>query len=349
MLILVVVLAFLFLFGAEKLSNFRLLDFEHYLEASRRIWSGASPYNGLEYFAPPWFAALLLPLALLSPDLAAMLWLLLLVISVFLSLYLWLRFLSFSSSARSGLWVAALLVLAPYSLYCYITGQSSPFVLLSMVYVLTLRELPEKLPYIVSLFLSVVGMTIKPHLVVFPMMIFFADKIRHKQTGILIVALLSLGLLLIGTFWLYPRWWSEWIFALRQGNYRGGYGLVAEGYVGLREIGVPSWLLVLPLLYTTFFWWKEGCSARVMSLAIVSNLIFIPYSRAYDLVFLYLPLLMLWKEAHIHPKCNWCVGMGIFSVLGLGVTPLALSSPLWLAIPLLRKPKTERSQLDPER
>lgn len=241
-LLLMVPLAFLFLFGAEKLSNFRLLDLEHYLEASRRIWSGASPYTGLEYFAPPWFAALLFPLALLPSGLAAMLWLLLQVISVLLSLYLWLHYLEFSNAARSGLWVAVFLVLAPYSLYCYITGQSSPFVLLSMVSILTLKELQGNLPGIVGLFLSIVGMTIKPHLVVFPIMVYFAEKVRHKQTNVLIGAILSLGLLLFGAFWLYPGWWSEWIFALRQGNYRGGYGLVAEGYVGLREIGVSSWL-----------------------------------------------------------------------------------------------------------
>jgi hypothetical protein len=55
-IVLFALLTLVMLLGVEELGQFRLRDYEHYLEAARRLWAGASPYIGVEYFAPPWFA-----------------------------------------------------------------------------------------------------------------------------------------------------------------------------------------------------------------------------------------------------------------------------------------------------
>lgn len=89
---------------------------------------------------------------------------------------------------------------------------------------------------------------------------------------------------------------AAWVVALgaalaawQGGAYRGGAGLVAAGYVGLPELGVPTWIFAPLLAYVAWRWWRDGLGVRVLALAFAVGLLVTPYSRSYDEVVLILP------------------------------------------------------------
>ncbi len=269
-----------------------MIDYEHYLEAARRITLHISPYQGLEYFAPLWFAVFLVPLTYLSPQIASLVWLLLMVVSLFIAVVAWQRHLAFANSSWRPVVIPILFLIAPPSLYVYITGQSSPLVFLGLTSLLLCAK-----PSVPRLLISFFLVTIKPHLVVFPLSLYLAESMRQRRWWILWSIGLTLLLLVGVAAWLDPAWFEEWLLALIGGKYRGGPGLVARGYVGLRELGIPVFVLGFPVLYLLWIWHQEGLSPYLLCSSLVANLMVIPYSRAYDYNFLYPAVILILTDS----------------------------------------------------
>jgi hypothetical protein len=316
--------------GSEKSRLVNLIDYTHYLEAARRLATQNSPYKNLEYFSPPWFAIALIPLAYIPTNVSMLFWLILCLSSVFVAVNLWQDRWVYPKSALTKYVIAALFCIAPPSLYVYITGQASAIVLLCLTGLL----LSLGSPWFTYLLMTI-GITIKPHLVILPLFIHLLESIRKNSAKVVVHIGFSLLLLAVISTWFYPRWLTEWIQALMTGDYRGGPGLVSSGYLGYREIGIPIWLLVLPVFYTILIWYKEGQTPYMLCLSMVSNLLIIPYHRAYDYVFLYpASIYILSKSVGSTPVLVAKI-LFLFSVLILPLSSLRMLSPIFTLIALL--------------
>jgi hypothetical protein len=315
-------------------SPLRPLDFEHYRTASSLIWRGVSPYKQVEFFAPPWFAALLGPLNLLPLNLAAAVWLVASVLSVIGSAAIAMNWVVFPSGSRARQFLLLVCSVLPASLYVYLTGQSSALVaaaILGFGWIVAAGEEGRKTGWLVA---AVVALTFKPHLVVLPVALGLLELIRRRAWRPL--AMCAGGLITLGglSFLLLPTWPQDWLAALVSGEFYGGPHLVAVGYAGLRELGVPGLLLVPLAIYALLVWWRQGLTTYAMALALCANLILVPYSRAYDGVLLYFPALVV--LARTTPGSRWIAALlALAALLIVPVGNFVLSAPMLVAIGLL--------------
>lgn len=325
-----VILTFAILFIPPLLGmNYKPVDWQHYIEAASRIAHRISPYNDLEFFYPPWFAIILTPLLILPHDVAAILWLLVGFISLFCSIFQWGTIIKFPTNTRNKFLLSIAMILSPPAFYIFITGQASAVVILGLVYLFSLSHPSNKFSRFLLVFLCILGITTKPHLVALPFILYLLENIRLQQWHLLFMIFISLISLCIVSTIIYPPWWLEWFKAILGGDFRGGIGLVAKGYYGLREAGIPSFILALPALYTMIYWLLNKDFVHVFSLAIVSNLILIPYSRTYDLVVLYPVCLYVLQLAINTP---WKFIIQVILIVSICIIPL---SQFALLIPVL--------------
>ncbi len=311
----------------------RLLDFENYLSATRILWHGQNPYGTVEFFSPPWFAILILPLTQLPIEISTSVWLLLLVLCTVGSVGLSLRWLGNVPKAEALLFIILVPTLMPGALYSYITGQISPVV--NMMALLVAYNIASFSTSLWIPILAILVVTLKPHIVALPIGLCMMELVRQRHWRAIVGIIGSLVILFVLAFAILPDWLSSMLNALVQGKYRGGPGLISPGYVGLRELGTPSWAFLPQIAYVLFRWWRDGLNAHLFALALVTNLLVLPYSRSYDFVVFILPLLVL---AKFESWRNWPgFALAITCVFVLPWTSLSVITPVLLAIALLLK------------
>lgn len=320
---------------AVPLLNFRLLDFEHYLSAARLIWSRASPYGVVEFFAPPWMAVLMAPFLWLSPHAAKLIWLLLNLTAVAGAALVSFRWTTPSPSPRwkfVSLLALALVAFMPAALFSYVTGQVSPLVGLALL--LLAWHIAAKPMATEVILVSFLVTTLKPHLAAMPVALCLLELLRRRDWKLL--AWLALGVM-AATLFAYAtnwNWLSELLLAWQSGDYRGGRsGLVAAGYTGLSELGIPAWLWLPLATYVVVRWWRHGLTSSTLALALAVNLLLLPYSRSYDYVLLILPG---WSLGMDFGRRNWlALGIAVVSLFVLPFTVLGLLTPVLIVLGLL--------------
>ena len=306
--------------------NVRMLDLENYVSASRMLWLGEDPYGSVEFFAPPWLALCLFPLIVLPPKLAVAVWLFVNVLAVGGAVALSTRWLCVTGRLRRMFLMGALPVLIPGVLFCYVTGQIVPLVGLAMLFC-AWRISSGMVNWIVAI--GLLFATFKPHVVVLPVLICVLELIRRREWSGLLRIAVCMAVASVFAFAVLPDWPVSLIGAWVQGDYRGGRpGLVATGYWGLRELGIPLWAMLPLALYTVSLWWRRGLNAQVFSLALTTNLLLVPYSRRYDHVLLILPFLSLMRFGELHDY-----GILLLAILALFVAPV--TKLFWVLTPVL--------------
>lgn len=310
-----------------------LLDFENYLSATSILLHGGNPYKTIEFFAPPWFAILMLPLTPFPNEISTSVWLLLLILCIAGSVVLSLRWLGNISKAKALLFTTLIPTLMPSAMYCYITGQISPMV--NMMALLTAYKIASSTSLWIINF-AVIVTTFKPHIVVLPLGLCMMELYRQRRWRIIVVIISSLLILFALAFVVLPDWLSSMLNAWMLGEYRGGKpGLISPGYRGLRELGIPFWVFLPLIVYVVFKWRRTGLNPHTFALALITNLLVLPYSRSYDYVVFILPLLVL---ADCESRRDWfSYSLAILSVFVLTWTSYAVITPILMAIALLFK------------
>jgi hypothetical protein len=131
--------------------------------------------------------------------------------------------------------------------------------------------------------------SVKPHIVILPILICLLELISQRRWAHLAwLGAMALGLVTLG-FLMLPEWIPSLAAALRGGAFLGGPGLVAAGYRGLLEFGVPYWILVPLAAYVVLVWARERLTVRVAALALCIGLLITPYTRSYDQTLLAFP------------------------------------------------------------
>lgn len=298
----------------------RLIDFTHYLTASDMLLRHADPYSAVEFFAPPYIAVLLAPLTLLPLEVASAIWLFIAALS---QIGVGVIALSWTRGVHSRvlrLVIPFIPIFVPAAFFSYITGQLSPLVTVSALLTTWMVFRSEGHPVLIGILVGLAAL--KPHIVVIPLALVFFEMARWRRWGVLFCTVGVLVLLLIISFALLPGWIPALIRAWQGGAYLGGPGLVAPGYIGMRELGIPVWAFIPLIGYTAWLWAKEGLSSKVVSLAFTTSLLLIPYARSYDHVVLVVPFLfvMLTKERKLVPT--------IVILIAVGVLPFTILWPL---------------------
>jgi hypothetical protein len=266
-----------------------LIDFQHYYQASRLIWQGENPYGSIEFFAPPWLAVFLAPFLLLPIKFASAVWVMICLMSVGMTALLSEQWLGVPRRPVARLTVLALLMLTPAALFVYITGQLSAIVALGALVAGSeiVRRGPPVRPWLIAVGLALT--TVKPNIIWLPGLLIALEVLRRRDWPTVATCAGLIALLAALSFVWVPNWPVSLLAAWQGGAYRGGAGLVAAGYVGLPELGVPVWVFAPLLLYVFWHWWQTGLSLRVLALAFSVCLLVTPYSRSYDHVILIFP------------------------------------------------------------
>jgi hypothetical protein len=311
--------------------NIQLIDFENYITASRMLWQRKDPYGAVEFFAPPWFAFLLLPLLHLPTRLSGSLWLFISFLSVIGSVLISASWLGLTHKGQKLFLTALLASLMPGVWFSYITGQASPLVGLGLL-VCAWAIASGTAPLLAGL--GFLLATLKPNLVVFPLLLCLFELVRSRNwrttrwiAGCFLVVTVLASIML-------PDWFLSLFNSWRSGDYRGGKpGLIAPGYFGLPELGIAWWVFVPLAVFTVSRWWKDGLRAEVFALALVVNVLLSPYSRSYDQVLLILPFLVV--ASSNHPRGYGLLSLAAIAVFLVPLTALAVLTPVLLAILLL--------------
>jgi hypothetical protein len=175
----------------------------------------------------------------------------------------------------------------PAALFAYVTGQISPLVAVGMLGALWFARRPHTHPLSVALALTLA--TLKPHIVALPIVVVLLElAARRRYSHLVSIVGVALVLTLFGVLVL-PSWIPSMMDALQRGAYLGGPDLAAPGFRGLRELGVPGWIILPVLAYILYTWSRERLTARVAALALAGGLLVVPYTRVYDQVLLAFP------------------------------------------------------------
>ena len=333
---------------ASALPSFQPLDFEHYWTASRLLWRHISPYNTVEFFAPPWMALVMWPFILMPNQVAALLWLIVSLASIGGSVVLSFRW---TNSLHPSFWKMFFIVcvfIMPGSLFSYVTGQVSPIIGLAVLllcwYVSTKPR--QNTTTIILIVISFLITTLKPHLAVLPDLLCILEIIRHRDWKLITGLVIGVIGVTLFAYAIDARWISELLSAWLAGNFRGGKpGLVASGYIGFQELGIPIWLFAPLAIYVLYQWYKQGLSISVITLALSVNFLIIPYSRSYDYVMLILPGWFLVKDLTYR---NWfAISVAIVSLFIIPFTILTILTPAVITIGLLWQSKDINYGLQP--
>lgn len=324
-----------------------LIDFQHYYQASHLIWQGLDPYGAIEFFAPPWLAVFLAPLLPLPIKLASAIWVVLCLASIGASAVLSQQWLDTPRQPWARLGSLAYMLLTPAALFIYITGQLSAVVTLAALVAGGNFVRPGRAPRRWVLALALAVITTKPNIIWLPAVLTALQVARQRDWHAVAACAVVLGALVMVSFVRLPNWPASLVAAWQGGAYRGGVGLVAAGYIGLPDLGVPMWVFGPLLVYLCWQWWREGLSVRVLALACAVGLLVTPYSRSYDQVVLILPSMACLASTGGFKR--WvCLALMLLAwmapLLTLAVlAPVLASMAMLLAFPALR-PATEPLQ-----
>jgi hypothetical protein len=309
-------------------AGFRPIDWENYMLAADRLRAGESPYQGVEFFAPPWIAILLIPLNLLPINYSSGIWLLISAAAAFSATLLWTRFGSFPAVPRSRVFLSALTAASPLALYVYVTGQITALAEVALIALAVLAASSGRRQILVLAVLAALLVTAKPHIVGFPLGLILLEAVRSRRWKVPTVFGATIGVAAAVSWLLRPDWPGEWLRALQTGEFLGGPGLAARGYFGLREAGVPGILLWLPAGYSFFYWLRKGLTPPALALAIASGLTLLPYLRIYD-------HLVLWPAAVTAAGLWRAKGPRIFAAVPLAAMLLLPLTDLAMLLPPL--------------
>jgi len=267
---------------------FRQIDFGHYMTATKLLLHGDDPYKEVEFFFPPWSIVLLGPFTLLPLKPAAGAWLILAIFSQVVSGAMVMQWGGRSAPRLLRIVILVLPPLLPAALFSYVTGQISPLIGFVALIASWISSRTSVHPLVLAL--AVGAATLKPHIVAIPLLLCLLELVRGRKWNYLA----WIGIVFAGFVGVAYAVWPFWIQSLSDawlgGSYRGGPGLVAPGYRGLLELGVPYWLLIPTLAYTLHAWVKDHLSARVIALGFTTGLLLAPYTRSYDQVILTFPI-----------------------------------------------------------
>jgi hypothetical protein len=326
-----VFIGLLFIVLLSTVLPIKLIDFEHFVTATRMLLKGENPYRSVEFFAPPWIFILLAPLTILPLKVASAIWLLVGFMSVVTAGALVIGWGNrrFPDVLRYAAIISP--VLMPAAFFSYITGQISPLVTLAALLALWLSFHTEIHPITIGVALAVA--VLKPHIVVVPVVLSILELFRHRRWRAIRWTLVSISTVMIISFAVLPTWVPELLGAWMDGDYRGGLNLVAPGFITLKELGIPFWVFLPLLVYVIRLWVTFGLNRKVIALTFITSLLLVPYSRSYDLVVLGFPfsyaLLTLSKRSYL-PAALMVISLGI-----LPLTTLWVLSPAVAAIAML--------------
>lgn len=305
--------------------DLRPIDWSNYRVAASNLASGRSPYQGVEFFGPPWLAMAFLPFAWMPPDASATFWLLLSIAAAYLITWLSGSWLGFPVGELGRIVISAASTLFPVAMYVYITGQVSALSALALV-TLAVAPAGRRTPLMV---IAVLVAAFKPHIVALPLILLFLEHLRRRAWRVPAMFTGSLVGAALISFLVVPNWPTEWLATILAGEFRGGPGLAARGYAGLREAGVPEALLVLPAAYSVTYWWRHGLSSTTLGLAISSGLIWLPYVRAYDYIVLW-PAALAGAQQWLTSRWRAVAAVPVLSLLLLPLTDLGVLLPVVL-------------------
>jgi len=309
-------------------AGFRPIDWENYLLAAARLRAGGSPYQGLEFFAPPWIAILLIPFSLLPIEYSSGIWLLISATAAYSASILWTRFGNFPAAPRARVMLSALTAASPVAFYVYVTGQITALAELALIVLAVLATSGEQRRILIPTVIAALLVTAKPHVVGFPLALIVLQAIRSRRWKVPVVFGTTILIAAVVSWALHPGWLGEWLRSLQTGEFLGGPGLAAGGYFGLREAGVPGILLWLPAGYALLYWKRNGLTAPALALAIAGGLTLLPYLRIYD-------HLVLWPAAITASGMLRSKGSPIFAAVPLAAMLLLPLTDLAMLLPPL--------------
>ena len=308
-------------------AGFRPIDWQNYMVAAARLRAGESPYQGVEFFAPPWIALLLVPFSLLPIDYSSGIWLLVSAAAAFSATLLWTRSASFPAAHRARVLLSALTAASPLALYVYVTGQITALAELALISLAALAASSGRRRIMVLAVLASLLVTSKPHIVALPLGLILLEAIRSRRWKVPTVFGATIGIAAVVSWLLRPDWPGEWVRALQTGEFLGGPGLAARGFFGLREAGVPGILLWLPAGYSILYWMRKGLTPPALALAIASGLTLLPYLRLYDHLVLW-PAAVTASELLLAKGSRTLVAVPLAAMLLLPLTDLAMLLPV---------------------
>lgn len=318
---------------AERL-GYRPLDLQNYLAAANEAAGGRSPYRSVEFFALPWVAILLIPLTWAPPAYSAGIWLLVSLAAVLALALLWIDYAGSPAGRRERLLAGITAVLSPAALYGYVTGQITALAGLALVYLAYSTRPAKGLVWLIVPAALVAGA--KPHIVGIPLALLLLDSLRSRNWRLPVYVAASVTVAGLIALLVLPDWPREWLGALGGGAYLGGSGLVAEGYLGLRELGIPGTVLALPLVYAVGYWFRHGTQPRSVALALASGLLWLPYTRVYDQVLL-LPAAFIAAADWHSSRAGWMAALPLAAYAVMPLTDLSLILPAVLLALLLAR------------
>jgi hypothetical protein len=308
--------------------GFHPIDWQNYTLAAARLRAGGSPYQGVEFFAPPWIAILLIPLSLLPIEISSGVWLLISAAAAYSASVLWTRFGDFPAAPRSRVILSALTAASPVAFYVYVTGQITALAELALIVIAVLAVSGEQRRIVIPIVIAALLVTAKPHIVAFPLALILLQAVRSRRWKVPIVFGTTILIAAVVSWVLHPGWLGEWLGVLQTGQYLGGPGLAAGGYFGLREAGVPGILLWLPAGYALLYWKRNGLTAPALALAIAGGLTLLPYLRIYD-------HLVLWPAAITASGMLRSKGPPLFAAVPLAAMLLLPLTNLAMLLPPL--------------
>ena len=309
-------------------AGFRPIDWQNYMLAAARLRAGGSPYQGVEFFAPPWIALLLIPFSLLPIEVSSGIWLLISVAAAFWATRLWTGFASFPATARSRVLLSALTAASPLALYVYVTGQITALAELALVALAVVATSSGRRQILIVTVFASLLVTAKPHIVGLPLGLILLEEVRSRRWKVPTVFAATIGVAAVVSWLLRPEWPGEWLLGLQTGEFLGGPGLAARGYFGLREAGVPGILLWLPAGYALLYWMRKGPTPSALALAIAGGLMVLPYLRIYD-------HLILWTAAIAASGLLHAKGPRVFAAIPLAAMLLLPLTDLAMLLPVV--------------
>ena len=309
-------------------AGFRPIDWQNYMLAADRLRAGGSPYQGVEFFAPPWIALLLIPFSLLPIEVSSGIWLLISAAAAYSATLLWTRFGNFPAAPRSRVIFFALTAASPVALYVYVTGQITALAELALIALAVLAASSGRRQILIVTVLASLLVTAKPHIVGFPLGLILLEAVRSRRWRVPAVFGATMAIAAAVSWLMRPDWPAEWLLALQTGEFLGGPGLAAQGYFGLREAGVPGILLWLPAGYSFLYWMRKGPTPPALALAIASGLTLLPYLRVYDHLF-------LWPAAITAAGLLRAEGRHVFAAVPLAAMLLLPLTDLAMLLPIV--------------
>jgi hypothetical protein len=314
-------------------------DFRVFYAAAHRLAAGQPLYQvgDMAYLNPPFFALLLIPLALLPLPIAHGLWSLIALLATAASC----RLLLGPSRATAGrrLWLWASLLSLPVLLGNVVEGQNTCLVLLGVAlwYALTQRERPISAGAALGL------MLVKPQFALGPIVSLIAGRRWRELAGFAGAAAMlgGLSLALVGAsgvtqYFAVAQDVASWVsrgpfFRSDMHTLRALlYGLLPSNSAG--AVSLLASLLVMALVARRA--WGDArstISAQTASVAVLGSLLAAPYAHTHDLIFLIVPWLLLGPGAQ-RPLAVLLIASYVAPVVNL--FSIAVGGPPQITVPI---------------